>query len=123
MKHQQEKKQKGVLWRVLFAIVILLMAAVLELGKHTLLGWILAAAAAVCFAALRAKKLAGAKRIARFGAWCALLLAFAAILWLSWPPVRPVPAVAGKTGGVTETVHIAQGDLTGVLTRDGRVEV
>ena len=58
MKHQQEKKQKGVLWRVLFAIVILLMAAVLELGKHTLLGWILAAAAAVCFAALRAKKLA-----------------------------------------------------------------
>ena len=38
MKHQQEKKQKGVLWRVLFAIVILLMAAVLELGKHTLLG-------------------------------------------------------------------------------------
>ncbi len=123
MKHRQEKKQKGVLWRVLFAVVILLMAAVLELGKHTLLGWILAAAAAACFAALRAKKLAGAKRIARFGAWCVLLLAFAAILWLSWPPVRPVPAVAGKTGGVTETVHVAQGDLTGVLTRDGRVEV
>ena len=123
MKNQREKKQKGVLWRALFAIVILLMAAVLELGKHTLLGWILAAAAAVCFAFLRAKKLAGAKRIARFGAWCVLLLVFAAILWISWPPVRPVPAVAGKTGGVTETVHIAQGDLTGVLTRDGRVEV
>ncbi|MBO6054688.1 MAG: carboxylesterase family protein [Oscillospiraceae bacterium] len=123
MTNREKTKRKNRSWPVLFAVVILLMAAVLELGKHTLLGWILAAAAAVCFALLRGKKLGQVKRLTRFGAWCALLLVFGLILWLSWPPVRPVPAVRGKTGGVTETIHIAQGDLTGVLTGDGRVEV
>ncbi|MBQ8955177.1 MAG: hypothetical protein IJ048_13805, partial [Clostridia bacterium] len=106
MKKKREKKSRGVLWRALFVVAILAMLAVLELGKHTILGWILTGAAAVCFALLRGKRLARSGRLARLGAWCGLLLVFAGILWISWPPVRAVPAVAGKTGGVTEVVHL-----------------
>ena len=51
------------------------------------------------------------------------LLSFAAIILISWPPVRRVPAVEGPSAGITGVVHVAQGDLTGVLTADGQVEV
>ena len=39
----EKKQSKGILWRVLFVISALLMFAVLELGKHTVWGWILTA--------------------------------------------------------------------------------
>ena len=120
---KQEKESQGRLWRVLLGVVLVLMFAVLELGKHTLLGWTLTIAALAGFALLRGEGLARSGRWVRFAAWCGLLLVFAGILWISWPPVRPVPAVAGKTVGVTEVVHVAQGDLTGVVTADGQVEV
>ena len=99
------------------------MAAVLELGKHTLLGWILAAAAVGAFVFFRIRFLNQARGWVRFLGWMALILVFALILMISWPPVKPVPAVSGKSAGITEVRHLSQGDLTGVLTEDGKVEV
>lgn len=116
-------KSKGILWRVLLAIAVLLMAAVLELGKHTIPGWILTIAAVCGFCILRMKVLNGKSRGIRILGWIGLLAAFACILWISWPPVKAVPAVYGKSAGVTDVVHVSQGDLTGVLTEDGQVEV
>ncbi len=118
-----KKTKRPVVWWIVFALIVLLMLAVLELGKHTLNGWVLTLAAAACFAYLNRTRLCSKGRAVRFGAWCAFFAVFAAILWVSWPPVRRVPAVQGRTGGVTEVVHVAQGDLTGVKTADGRVEV
>ena len=99
----EKKQSKGILWRVLFVISALLMFAVLELGKHTVWGWILTALLLACFWFLRAtrwKTFSAGKRIL---AWIGVLgIDFAAILWISWPPVQAVPAVKGaspeKTG-------------------------
>ena len=112
-----------VLWKVLLVLFALIMAAVLELGKHTLPGWGLAAAVLAAFVWLRSKKLSQSRRLVRFAAWLGLFAVFAVILIISRPPTRAVPAVSGKSAGITDVIHVAQGDLTGVLTEDGKVEV
>ena len=122
MKEKTEKRG-GAGWCILLGLAALVMFAVLELGKYTLPGWVLTVILLSGFAAVRTRLLAGRPFLLRLGAWCALFALFALILWLSRPPVKPVPAVAGKNGGVTGVVHVAQGDLTGVLTEDGQVEV
>ncbi len=111
-------------WRVCFGVLTALFAAVLELGKHTLAGWGIGAAVLGAFYALRAR--GGLKqkgRGVRLLSWGGLLAALAAVLWVSRPPVRPVPAVAEKDPEVTGVIHVAQGDLTGVYTKDRAVEV
>ena len=123
VKDKRKKKAWGIPGRILFGLTALVMLAVLELGKHTIPGWALTVLLLAAFWWLRSRKLGNRKTLVRLGAWCGLLLVFAGILWVSWPPVRPVPAVAGRTGGVTDVVRVAQGDLTGVRTADGRVEV
>ena len=119
----KKKQSRGILWRILFFLAAVLAAAVLELGKHTIPGWILAALLFGGYYLIRSrcwnKWKAGKKLLVQAG----MLAAFAAILWISWPPVRLVPAVKGASAGMTDTVHVAQGDLTGMLTGDGQVEV
>ena len=118
-----ERKNRGILWRVLLVIASLIFALVLELGKHTITGWILAAAVICVFVILRIRWLGTKKRYVRFLCWLGLLACFALILWVSWPPVRAIPAVRGKNGGRTDIIHVSGGDLTGVKTADGKVEV
>ena len=108
-----KKRSKGILWRILFFLAAGLAAAVLELGKHTILGWILAAVLWGGYYLIRSRF----RNKWKTGKWLlvqvGMLAAFAAILWVSWPPVRPVPAVKGASAGTTDAVHVAQGDLTG----------
>ena len=118
-----KNRVKSVVWWVIFVFFLLVMLAVLELGKHTILGWVLTLAAAVGFVFLRRRKLRGSRWFVRLGAWLAFFLVFGGILWISWPPVKPVPAVKGENGGPTEIVRVAQGELRGVKTADGLVEV
>ena len=119
----KRKRSGGILWRILFLLAAVLAAAVLELGKHTIPGWILAALLFGGYYLIRSRF----RNKWKTGKWllvqAGMLAAFAAILWISWPPVRPVPAVKGASAGTTDAVHVAQGDLTGVLTGDGQVEV
>ncbi len=124
MKDTAEKtKPRGILCWIVLALLTLLFLAVLELGKHTLLGWCLAVLAVSAFIFIRIRWLNGASGLLKFLGWAGLLAVLALVLVVSFPPYRRVPAVAGRTGGVTGTVHVAQGDLTGVLTEDGQVEV
>lgn len=105
MKEQaSEKKNRGILWRVLLVFAALVFAAVLELGKHTIAGWILTAAAVCAFIIIRIRVLSGRKRSVRLLAWLALFSAFTCILWISWPPYRNIPAVQGKSAGVTDII-------------------
>ncbi len=123
-RNKKETRAPGrVLWKVLLALFALVTAAALELGKHTLLGWGLFLAALAAFIFLRAKKLSGSRRLVRFAAWLGLFAVFAVILLVSQPPTRAVPAVQGKNGGVTQVLHTAMGDLTGIYTADKKVEV
>ncbi|MBQ5953830.1 MAG: carboxylesterase family protein [Lachnospiraceae bacterium] len=120
---KEKRPSRGILWKVLLVLFSLIMAAALELGKHTLPGWGLAVLAVAGYVFLRSKKLKESRRFVRFGAFIGLLAVFACILWVSKPPIRSVPAVSGKNGGVTEVLHTAQGDLTGIYTADKKVEV
>ena len=108
---------------VFMCILAVIMAAVLELGKHTILGWILTALVIGGFIFIKKRILINASGTARLWSWIGFFAALVMILFISWPPVKPVPAVSGKSAGVTDVIHLSQGDLTGVLTEDGTVEV
>lgn len=116
-------QKRGIMWIVLLVIITLLFFATLELGRHTLLGWILGAVMIVAFIFVHVRALNGSVWWARCIGWAGLVAWCAIILWISKPPVRPVPAVQGKSAGATDVIHLTQGDLTGVLTEDGKVEV
>lgn len=111
------------MWRIIFVLLALILIVLLELGKHTIIGWILAAIVFAAFYSLRSNKLKDGGLGKRLLSWAGLLAVCAAVLLISWPPVKNVPAVEGKDPEVTDVVHLAQGDLTGVYTKDGDVEV
>jgi para-nitrobenzyl esterase len=105
------------------SILFLLMLAVLELNKNTLVGFVLLLAVTAGFVLLFVKVLHGGKWYWKVLGWLGWIAAFAAILFLTWPPVRAVPAYAGKTPVYTGTVSLADGDVRGVLIDDGAVEL
>jgi len=119
---EEKTKRRGAGATILAALIALVTAAILELGKHPVYGWLLAAAAFCVFFLLR-RLLAGKRRLVRLLPWAALLVLLWGALALSRPPYRQIPAVEGKRPAVTAPVTVAQGTLTGVLTDDGSVEV
>ncbi|MBR5343065.1 MAG: carboxylesterase family protein [Oscillospiraceae bacterium] len=105
---------------ILLVLAALVMLALLELGKNVIWGWLLTAVLLIGFVLLYPR--IGAKSD-RQVAWLGLILFFALILKLSLPPYRAIPAVEGKNPAVTGVVTVAQGDLTGLVSEDGAVEV
>lgn len=106
-----------------FALILtILLLIVMELNKNTLLGWLLAAAAFAVYIILRKRFLPERKHRKL---WGRLLYTgvLAAIFAVSWPPVRPVPASDARHPEVTETISVEQGELTGVKSADGSVEI
>ena len=104
-----------------FFLAFVLMLAALELNRNTPLGWVLPPAAAAGFLALWRRT--RGKVFFRFLSVLGWLLCFIVILLLTWPPVRRVPAVEGKHGGYTDVLHLRDGDVRGVRTADGAVEI
>jgi para-nitrobenzyl esterase len=121
----EDKTKKRILIQmtVIITLVSVIFLTILELSKNTILGWVLAIIAIVAFAFLRIRIINDKKFYVRALSWICLLALFAIIYLVSQPPVRYAPAVAGKNGGVTDVIHIPQGDLTGLFTEDGAVEV
>lgn len=106
-----------------FALILtILLLAVMELNKNTVTGWLLAAAAFVLYIILMKKFLPERKYRKVFGRllYTGIL---AAVFFVSLPPVRPVPASDAKNPEVTETISVEQGELTGVKSADGSVEI
>lgn len=123
MKTPKEKKQRrGVGAAVAGAVIALVTAAVLELGRHTVSGWLFAAAAFCLFVFAR-QRLREKRRFLRLAAWAGLIVLLIAACAVSRPPFRQIPAVEGKNPAVTAPVTVAQGTLTGVVSADGAVEV
>ena len=121
--NETKKGSRGILWRVLFFLTGCLFLAVLELGKFTAAGWVLAAAVLAGFYLLRRNVLKEASAASRLLSWLGLAAALGLVLWISYPPVRRVPAVSGRDPRTTGIVTVAQGHLRGVYTPDGAVEV
>ena len=104
-------------------LLFLIMLAVLELNKNTLLGFILLIAVTIGFAVLFIKVLHGGKWYWKLLGWIGWIGAFIAILLLTWPPMKRVPAYEGRTPTYTEVVSLEKGDVRGVLIDEGRVEL
>ena len=108
---------------IVAGLLFLLMLAVLELNKNTLLGFAALAVVTVLFVVLFVKVLHGNHWYWKALGWIGWLGAFAAILFLTWPPTKPVPAYEGKTPTHTEVVSLQDGDVRGVVIEDGAVEL
>ncbi|MBR2801906.1 MAG: carboxylesterase family protein [Erysipelotrichaceae bacterium] len=108
---------------ILKTVLFLLLLAVLELNHNTLWGW---AAAFLLFAGylfLSEKVLVPHKWFTGMGMLLGFLILFAGILFLSWPPVRAVPAVPEKDPQRTEIITVKNGQLRGVCNAEGDVEI
>ena len=121
-----EKKAKKKL-HLGFWIVTILAALLwffyLEINKNTLSGWIQSLVVFLVYITLSVKLLRGKKWFVRLGAFLVLLLLLWAIGRGTLGPYKARPAIEGETGGVTGIVTVRDGQLTGVTTADGAVEV
>ncbi len=109
--------------KIIGAVLLLLMLAVLELNKNTIAGWVVFILLTAGFAALRETVLRDSKLLPRAGLWVGWFAAFAAVLFLTYPPVQSVPATDVSSPRKTGVITVAQGSLTGVYNSDGTVEV
>ena len=104
-------------------IYALLWFAALEFNKNTLVGWALALLLFVGYALLLRRWMPRARWFVKLGVFLALTLTLAGVLRFTEGPVRLRPGVEGKNPAVTEIVTVEQGQLTGLVTADGAVEV
>lgn len=101
----------------------LLTLAVTELNQNRLVGLILTALLGVAFWVVHARFLVGQRWQRKAAGWLLWLLLFAVTFAATWPPYRPVPAVAGKDPQKTAVLTLSGGQVQGVVTDDGQVEV
>ena len=118
-----KSKVSFVFYWVVLALTALVYLAYLELSKNTLLGWGVALVLFVAYAVLEIKLLKEKKWLLRLGGWLAFFALLGVTVAISQPPYKTVPAVDHKNPAVTDTVTVAQGDLTGVYNEDKSVEV
>ncbi len=104
-------------------VYALLWFAALELNKNTLVGWAFALALFVGFALLHRRVLKCAKWFTKLGAFLLLTGALFAAFQATQGPVRLRPAIEGTGLKATEIVTVEQGQLTGLTSADGAVEV
>ena len=118
----EEKKKWGLCFKIVFIIVAVAYAAVIELSKNTLAGWVSAALVFVAFFLIRPFMMEK-KWYFRLCSWLALALLLFVVFKLTYPPYKQVPAVTNKNPEVTDVVAVTEGDLTGVYNEDKSVEV
>lgn len=113
------------LFYVVIILITLLYLVILELSKNIILGWIIGVFVAIAMISYRGfladKGMLGTKvKLITWGLFIGILCAN---YLLTSPPYKNVPAVDNKNPDVTEVVHVAQGDLTGVYNADHSVKV
>ena len=111
---------------IITILISILTAAVLELNKNTLLGWLLFAFAFVGMVITGCKYMRGWSWWKRGLGILAYLLVCAGIIFITWPPVRQVPAADmavnpkdrpadAANPPKTEVYSTAYGDVRGVV--------
>ena len=100
-------------------LISLLAALVLELGKNTLMGWILFAVVLAGMIYACVKLLTGAPWWVRGLSVLGYLVLCICIFLFSQPPVKQVPASSEKNPEKTETVTTEYGDVRGVVLNSG----
>lgn len=113
------------LFYVVIILITLLYLVILELSKNIILGWIICVFVGIAMISYRGfladKGMLSTKvKLITWGLFIGILCAN---YLLTSPPYKNVPAVDNKNPDVTEVVHVAQGDLTGVYNADHSVKV
>ena len=121
MEKTAKRKLRPGFW-ILTALVALFWFFFLEVNKNSLSGWIQSLVVFLVYITFSVKLLRDKK-------WIWRLLAFALLLLMLWAigqgtlgPYQARPAVSGDAQ-ITEIVTVRDGQLTGVTTPDGAVEV
>ena len=109
--------------RVFLAFFFLLFLAALELNKNRLWSFAVFLLLTVLYVIWRETALKGAAFLPRAGAFLLWLGAFAAVVIMSWPPERRVPAVTAKDPVPTGIVTLEKGQVRGVYNEDCSVAV
>lgn len=113
-------RKNGTGFCIFYGIFSLVVLVLLELNKNRVIGWIIALVLLAEYFFLRKRLKKGVSGFLVFLCLAALL---AANLLITVGPVKRHPAIEGKSGGETGVVTVSDGQLTGVLTADGEVEV
>ena len=113
-------KKRGIGFWIGFVFVLLVMLALIELNKNTLLGFVLVPLAAAIFVWLHGRARGKGKRAL---CWLGFFALFALVLFLTKPPVRAVPAAEGGDTVLSPVVETKNGSVQGVISADGAVEV
>ena len=112
-------------YTILIIVTTVLYIVLLELSKNAILGWLTAIILSGVLLhvryELKKKNKWGKKASVR--AFLALLVLFVLNYWYSMPQEKRTPAVAGGNNEATEVVHVAQGDITGVVNKGREVEI
>lgn len=112
-------------YTIFIFIITALYLFFLELSKNILPGWAVAVILAVSLLFMRKhlKNKSKWNAIKGVGAFLILLILFGVNYYCTQPPVKRVAAVDVRDPKATEVVHVAQGDITGVVNEDRQVEV
>ncbi len=108
---------------VFFILFLLVFAFLLEFGRNAVWGWCAFGALFAGYFVLHGKALHKKNKLLRFCGWIVFLGLAAALFVASGPRAKLIPAVDVKNPKVTDVVTVAEGQLTGVYTGDGAVEV
>ena len=109
--------------RIITIVLFLIFILILELNSNTVWGFVLLALSTAGFFALFETRILDGKPLLKVAAWFGYLAVFVGILFLTYPPVKRVPAyLSGKTVE-TEVVKLRDGDVTGILDESIGVEL
>ncbi len=109
--------------RIITVLLFLIFFLILELNQNTVLGWVLLFILTVAFFVLWETGVFRQHVLWKIGSWVLFFGAFLGILFLTWPPMKRVPAAAVKDPVKTEIVLLSDGDVRGVVNESGTVEI
>ena len=110
--------------KILSKIILFIISfIVLELNKNTILGWILCLLLCTTYLYLKFITFKDLKFYQSLLLFIGYLICFGFIIFISWPPIRNVPAVSNDNPVSSEIVQTKYGKVQGVLNKDESVAV
>ena len=120
---KRERKSLHLGFWIPTVLIALLWLFFLEINKNTVSGWIQSLVVFLVYITVSVKLFRGKKWYLRLGAFLLLLVLLWAIGSGTQGPYRARPATGSENARPTEIVTVRDGQLTGVYTEDGAVEV
>lgn len=117
------KKKNMAGFIICFVVTLLFMLAFLELNKNRIIGYVLTLLISGFYFYAYKTRLKQKKLLSKIFLYLLWVVSFAAAVAISWPKVKPVPAVDYKDPVKTGVVETQYGAVQGVVTEDGAVEI